>query len=86
LTLSNRLWNFAYTDSSLDGPVNEFGRSMRASIQATNGMSTQGIYVNYAHGEEAPETLYGARKLPKLRALKKQWDPDNLFRFYNSLQ
>ncbi|KAK3311874.1 putative FAD-dependent oxidase [Apodospora peruviana] len=39
------------------------------------------IYVNYGHGDEKSEVLYSARKLPRLRALKKIWDPENAFRF-----
>ncbi|KAL9622084.1 MAG: hypothetical protein Q9160_003583 [Pyrenula sp. 1 TL-2023] len=50
------------------------------------GYAEQGgtIYVNYAHGDEPIENIWGAQ-LPKLATLKKQWDPSNVFGFNNPL-
>jgi FAD/FMN-containing dehydrogenase len=41
-------------------------------------------YVNYAHGDEKLESLYGYEpwRLEKLRALKKEYDPKGKFSFY----
>ncbi|EHK47045.1 hypothetical protein TRIATDRAFT_217465 [Trichoderma atroviride IMI 206040] len=41
-------------------------------------------YINYAVGNEPLESIYGyAGQLPKLRALKAKYDPQNKFRWYN---
>ncbi|KZF23843.1 putative FAD-dependent oxidase [Xylona heveae TC161] len=79
------LWNFGYPAGSLEDTVNEFAVSARASLQASSGFSPQQIYVNYGHGDESPDVLYGAHKLPKLRSLKQLWDPENVFRFNHPL-
>ncbi|KAL2131986.1 hypothetical protein VTI74DRAFT_4387 [Chaetomium olivicolor] len=44
-------------------------------------------YVNYAHGDETPQAMYGYEpwRLEKLRVLKRKYDPDNRFRFYNPI-
>ncbi|ODM21323.1 hypothetical protein SI65_02166 [Aspergillus cristatus] len=78
------LWNFGYP-TGLEDTVNEFAINARASLQNSSGFSSQQIYVNYGHGDESSEVLYGARKLPQLRSLKKLWDPENVFRFNNPL-
>ncbi|KAG9495357.1 hypothetical protein J7337_013599 [Fusarium musae] len=41
-------------------------------------------YVNYAHGFESLEEMYGHEpwRIEKLKALKKKWDPENRMRFY----
>lgn len=43
------------------------------------------MYVNYAHGDEPLEAIYGAEKLPRLIGLKQKWDPNNIFAFNNAL-
>jgi FAD/FMN-containing dehydrogenase len=35
-------------------------------------------YVNFAHGDEELEEIYG-ENLPRLRELKRNWDPKNRF-------
>jgi hypothetical protein len=44
-------------------------------------------YLNHAHGHESLEERYGneAWRLTKLKGLKKKWDPQNKFEFYNPL-
>lgn len=41
-------------------------------------------YVNYAHGDESLQEMYGFEswRLEKLRALKTLWDPEGKFGFY----
>ena len=48
----------------------------------------QSTYVNYAHGDEPLEAIYGWEpwRLEKLKSLKKQYDPDFKFKFYNPIQ
>lgn len=70
------LFNYGYTPSpALEATVNTFARNSRAAFFATSGFPEPRVYVSYGHGDESPEVLYGARKLPRLRALKRQWDP-----------
>jgi hypothetical protein len=44
-------------------------------------------YVNYAAGDETLEMLYGYEpwRLEKLRKLKSEYDPNNCFRFYGTI-
>ncbi len=54
----------------------------RASWEQMRGFSTGGVYVNFLAEDEAGDRVqaaYGAH-LPRLAALKAQWDPENLFR------
>ncbi|KAI4144670.1 MAG: hypothetical protein LQ341_002600 [Variospora aurantia] len=68
-----------YTDRSLDDDVNAFAKSGRSQFANRSGFETLVTYSNYAHGDEGPEAWYSARKLPQLSALKRKWDPDQLF-------
>lgn len=72
-------------NSTVDGTVNELARTARSRFNATSGFSDLQVYTSYGHGDESVEVLYGARKLPRLVGLKKQWDPNQLFRFNNPL-
>jgi hypothetical protein len=40
------------------------------------------MYVTYAHGDEGPAQWY-REKLGQLMALKRKWDPKQLFGFMN---
>lgn len=74
-------------------PINEttitvgasLGREIREDWIETSGYSEFAIYVNYAHGDETIEQKYSQERLPHLAALKKEWDPTNVFRFNNDL-
>lgn len=80
-----RLWNYAWDNASMEAPIQHFGKQVRDHLQSTSGFAEPGVYVNYGHGDEPPETLYSTKKLPRLRALKEVWDPDGLFNFYHSI-
>ncbi|RDW91774.1 hypothetical protein BP5796_01168 [Coleophoma crateriformis] len=58
---------------------------LRKDFAATSGYPELAVYINYAHGDETLEQKYGADKLPRLAALKKTWDPDNVFGYNNAL-
>ncbi|KAF2792192.1 Glucooligosaccharide oxidase [Melanomma pulvis-pyrius CBS 109.77] len=58
---------------------------LRKTWDEISGYPEHTIYVNYAHGDETIEQVYRADKLPRLAALKKQWDPSNVFGFNNPL-
>jgi len=72
-----------YTDSSYDDDVNKFTKSARDQFAKSSGYDQLATYVNYAHGDEGPEAWYSTRKLARLSALKRQWDPKGLFSFSN---
>ena len=55
----------------------------RKCFEATRSCSTGGTYVNFLTDEEGKdriEAAYGRQALGKLAALKRRFDPDNLFR------
>lgn len=80
---ANRLYNYAYTDPSLESTVNTFAKNARAQIANTSGLNGLQVYVSYAHGDEPVADMYGQRKLGRLTALKQSWDPKGLFDFNN---
>lgn len=54
-------------------------QSTRATFQTTSGFPSLEAYINYSHGDEGPGVWYGLLNLPRLIALKLEWDPLNLF-------
>ncbi|KAJ5200082.1 FAD binding domain protein [Penicillium cf. griseofulvum] len=62
-----------------DRAVNAFMQPVRREFHETMGFDTLHVYVNQAFGDEGPGAWYGAHNLPRLVALKQQWDPDNKF-------
>ena len=68
-----------YSNRGLDAAVNAFAKPARDEFARTSGFDSLTTYSNYAHGDEGPEAWYSARKLPQLSALKRKWDPDQLF-------
>ncbi|KAI1817111.1 hypothetical protein GGS20DRAFT_99458 [Poronia punctata] len=61
------------------------GAELRGDFVATSGYPDLAVYVNYVHGDESLAQVYGKAQLPKLAALKKKWDPNNVFGFSNAL-
>ncbi|KAK6957468.1 hypothetical protein Daesc_000254 [Daldinia eschscholtzii] len=61
------------------------GLELRDDLVATSGYPEITVFVNYAHGDEKLEQIYGKDKLPRLAKLKKTWDPNHLFSFNNKL-
>ena len=58
-------------------------RWTRAFFEATKPFSTGGVYVNFLTEEEGHDRIdaeYGKATLDRLGALKKKYDPDNIFR------
>ncbi|KAL5333401.1 FAD-binding domain-containing protein [Aspergillus crustosus] len=74
-----------YTNSNKDAIVDELWQSIRHSLSRTNGFGDLSVYVNFAHGDEGPVAWYSERKLERLSALKRKWDPNQLFSFYNAI-
>ncbi|KAI1391762.1 FAD-binding domain-containing protein [Hypoxylon trugodes] len=75
--------------TGLDNPVEEaanaLGRELRQDFAATSGYDDLSVYVSYAYGDETREQIFRKDKLPRLVALKKKWDPDNVFSYNNQL-
>jgi FAD/FMN-containing dehydrogenase len=42
-------------------------------------------YINFGHGDESLEEIYG-KSLPRLRELKRKWDPQNRFNQWFNIQ
>lgn len=85
LTLYRQIDGFAL-NSSFVSPLNKWGNNVRRLMQQGSGKHDLGVYVNFAHGDEGPASWYTAGKLPRLRSLKKRYDPRGLFSFYNPVQ
>jgi FAD/FMN-containing dehydrogenase len=69
-----------WTDRSEDAVHREWTRGVSASLAP---WTTGGVYVNAIGGDVTAErrqaAFGGAEKLERLRELKREWDPDNLF-------
>ncbi|KAL2275178.1 hypothetical protein FJTKL_02407 [Diaporthe vaccinii] len=65
--------------------VADLGRQLRTSLSKAGGYDDDVVYVSYSQGDETLEQIYGRRKLPRLAALKKDWDPNNVFDYNVSL-
>ncbi|KAI1123020.1 Glucooligosaccharide oxidase [Nemania abortiva] len=74
---------FGWQDGDKDAETasNAFGKELRNDFVSTSGYPNLSVYVNYGHGDESVEQVYGASKLPRLAALKRTWDPENIFRY-----
>ncbi|KAG8526290.1 uncharacterized protein KY384_000283 [Bacidia gigantensis] len=66
----------------------QYGHQARTLLHAgdTPGRPLN-TYVNYASSDETPEMLYGHEpwRLKRLRALKRKYDPNGRFNFYNPI-
>ncbi|KAL8638635.1 MAG: hypothetical protein Q9228_004227 [Teloschistes exilis] len=81
-------WTMIYTPSSaLDALVPQYGHQARALFDAGEPQRPLNAYVNYAYGDETVEQMYGYEpwRVQKLKSLKKRYDPQNRFRFYNPI-
>ncbi|OTA68112.1 FAD-binding domain-containing protein [Hypoxylon sp. EC38] len=67
-----------YPDASLDKTAEAFGSNVRDLLRANDGLSSNRTYVNFAFGDETNEVVYYT-STPRLRQLKKKYDPENVF-------
>jgi hypothetical protein len=75
----------AWPPQSFCDIANTFAKEIRNELAIASGYGMLSAYVNYAWGDETLEQIYGRDKLQCLIALKKKWDPENVFRFYNGI-
>lgn len=77
-----------YTDVSVEPAADAWIRSWREQMiqPEHSGYDIQATYVNYAHGDEPLEAMYGYEpwRLERLRSLKQRYDPHGFFNHYNS--
>lgn len=73
-----------YKDSALDAQALEFASKVRDIWAGPAGGKKNPSYINFAHGDEDLEAIYGA-SLPRLQELKKKYDPKNVFSQWFSL-
>ncbi|KAF5688765.1 6-hydroxy-D-nicotine oxidase [Fusarium denticulatum] len=72
-------------NSEMDNALARYGEEIRRDVAATSGYPEITTFVNYAHGDETLEQIYGKDKLARLTGLKKIWDPKEVFSFNNGL-
>ncbi len=73
-------------ENAADDAANQ--RWARDCFDATQAFSTGGTYVNFLNeddGADRIEAAYGSTNLKRLVGIKKQLDPDNLFRHTKSI-
>ena len=73
-----------YDEPALDDEMKHWVRGFSAAVQPH---STGGVYVNYMSNDEADRVgaAYGSRHYERLAAIKKKYDPDNLFRLNQNI-
>ncbi|KAI0147261.1 Glucooligosaccharide oxidase [Xylariaceae sp. FL1272] len=85
--VGNYLFQFIFDkdDTETAAAAKALGQQVRADFSATSGYGRLAVYNSYAGGDESVEEIFGVRFLPRLAALKKQWDPSNVFKYQNAL-
>ena len=71
-------------DKTLDAKAIAFGESFRTALHEASGSSEMHTYINYAHGNETLQQVYGYDnwRQAKLKTLKTKYDPNGSFNFY----
>jgi FAD/FMN-containing dehydrogenase len=75
-------WNIHYLSmwpDPADSPTNiEYTKTLSGSMKP---WAAGGVYLNFIgdEGQDRVESAFGREKYARLQALKKEWDPDNLF-------
>lgn len=74
-------------NSSLNSYATAFGNNLREGLHNASGSADLHAYVNYAHGDETLQELYGFEpwRLSRLETLKTKYDPEGRFDFYSPI-
>jgi FAD/FMN-containing dehydrogenase len=74
-----------WLDPAEDPAHRDWGRS---AVDAMDRFASTGHYVNdiVETGEEMARSVYGSAKYDRLVALKREWDPDNVFRLNQNIK
>ncbi|KAM0277212.1 hypothetical protein ACHAQH_005995 [Verticillium albo-atrum] len=73
-----------YKDAALDTQALDFASKVRDIWSFSANAKVNPAYINFAHGDEDLVAIYGS-SLPRLKALKKKYDPTNVFGQWFSL-
>ena len=68
-----------------DTTIENLPEKMRSTIADTAGTNGLEVYSGFSNGDEPLKSIFSKEKLPRLAALKKQYDPDGLFNAYYPL-
>ncbi|KAJ5091128.1 hypothetical protein NUU61_005998 [Penicillium alfredii] len=70
--------------SEIDRKAAQLGQQLRHILHQASGRQDFRAYVNYAHGDETTQQLYGSEKWrqSRLQGLKQKYDPAGKFSFY----
>ncbi|PYI01617.1 FAD-binding domain-containing protein [Aspergillus sclerotiicarbonarius CBS 121057] len=82
--LAAPLINYYPNGTELDRRAANLGQELRNILFKGTRRDDIRAYVNYAHGDETPQQLYGSEKWrqQRLRALKAKYDPSGKFSYY----
>ncbi|SPQ20693.1 9abd6c18-e524-4ffb-8b72-b16b846583ac [Thermothielavioides terrestris] len=72
--------------TTTEADIDNLPTKLRDTIAATAG--TQGglnVYVGFSHGNEPATAIWSEANLPRLRALKREYDPKGLFNWYHPI-
>lgn len=72
-------------DPAIDPIATALGSKIRQHLlDGTDDPSRMRSYLNYAHGDESVQSLYGWEdwRIERLKELKQKWDPENIMRYY----
>ncbi|KAJ6187299.1 hypothetical protein N7519_002207 [Penicillium mononematosum] len=79
--LAAPLINYLPGDKSVEVQAADLGNQLRNILFEATGFEDIRAYVNYAHGDETLQQLYGSSQ-ERLLALKQKYDPTGKFSFY----
>ncbi|KAI0601615.1 FAD binding domain-containing protein [Biscogniauxia sp. FL1348] len=78
-----------YTDEAVAPAADAWAHRWRDQLVLPqhSGYDIESVYMNYAHGDEPLEAMYGWEpwRLQRLRSLKARYDPHGFFNHYNSV-
>lgn len=85
------IWNASGLDAAkaaeVEGRAKDHGKKIRDAVVQGSGGKLH-AYVNYAHGDEGLQAMYGYEewRVERLRGLKREWDPEGRFGWYAPIE